>query len=119
MTMESGRRLRVLIASPLEKEQVARIADFAPERVEVLFAPELLPEPCYPADHDGRPRELTAAEQARWQALLAAADILFDFDWLAPAELPRGRRGCAGCRAPAPGSASGCGATACRARRSR
>jgi glyoxylate/hydroxypyruvate reductase len=89
MTIGSGRRLRVLIASPLEKEQVARIADFAPERVEVLFAPELLPEPCYPADHDGRPRELTAAERARWQALLAEADVLFDFDWLAPTELPR------------------------------
>jgi phosphoglycerate dehydrogenase-like enzyme len=89
MSETSERRVRVLIASPLERVQVDRIAAFAPERVTVVFAPELLPEPRYPADHDGRPRELAAAERARWQSLVADADVMFDFDWLAPAELPR------------------------------
>ena len=85
----AARRLVLLIASWLEAEQVERIARFAPERVEVIFAPELLPEPRYVADHDGRPRALTPAERAAWLALLREADILFDFDWLAPEELPQ------------------------------
>ena len=83
-----GRRLKVLIASYLEPDQVRRIAAFAPARVEVVCAPELLPEPRYLGDHTGRPPRLGPAGQARWQALLARADILFDFDWQAPAELP-------------------------------
>ena len=105
------RPLNVLIASPLEPEHVERIAALAPGRLEVIFAPDLLPVPRYVADHDGRPRELSAAQHARWLAHLREADILFDFDWLAPERAARRtRRGCAGCRAPAPASASGCGA---------
>ncbi len=80
--------LTLLIASPLEAEHVARIAAFAPARLRVLFEPELLPVPLYVSDHDGRPPELTTAQLEHWRALLAEADILFDFDWLAPAELP-------------------------------
>jgi glyoxylate/hydroxypyruvate reductase len=82
------RGLVLLIASFLEPGEVARIVAFAPERLRVIFEPELLPEPRYVADHDGRPRDLTPAQRARWLALLQEADILFDFDWLAPAELP-------------------------------
>lgn len=84
----AGRSLNLLIASPLEPEQVERIAAGAPGRITVMFAPDLLPEPRYAADHVGRPRQLGPAEEARWQALLAEADILFDFDWQAPALLP-------------------------------
>jgi glyoxylate/hydroxypyruvate reductase len=84
----SGCPLTVLIASPLEPALVERIASAAPDRVRVVFEPDLLPEPLYAADHHGRRRELTPEQQQRWLGRLAAADILFDFDWLAPEALP-------------------------------
>ena len=43
-------RVRVLIASPLEAELAERIAAADP-RVELLYAPELLPVPRYQCDH--------------------------------------------------------------------
>jgi glyoxylate/hydroxypyruvate reductase len=84
-----GAPLTVLIASPLEPELVRRLAAAEPERVRVTFEPELLPEPRFVADHTGRRRELTAEQRERWLAHLRAADVLFDFDWLADEDLPR------------------------------
>jgi glyoxylate/hydroxypyruvate reductase A len=80
--------LTVLIASPLEPLLVEWIAAAAPGRIRVVFEPDLLPEPRYIADHDGRRRDLTPEQEQRWRGHLAAADILFDFDWLAPEALP-------------------------------
>jgi len=85
--MPPTRPLKVLIASPLEPEQVERIAAAAPGRIEVIYEPDLLPVPRYVADHDGLPRPLSAAQRERWLAHLREADILFDFDWLAPERL--------------------------------
>jgi phosphoglycerate dehydrogenase-like enzyme len=85
--MEQDRPLKILIASPLEPEQAERIAAAAPGRVEVIFEPDLLPVPRYVADHEGQPRALGATQRARWLAHLREADILFDFDWLAPERL--------------------------------
>ncbi|HET7246361.1 MAG TPA: D-2-hydroxyacid dehydrogenase [Streptosporangiaceae bacterium] len=79
-------QLRVLIASPLEPRHVARI-EAADPRVSVLYEPGLLPVPRYPADHTGVARELSAAELAAWAALRAQADVSFDFDWQAPADM--------------------------------
>src|SRR5215831_11495533 len=79
-------QLRVLIASPLEPEHVARI-EAADPRVSVLYEPGLLPVPRYPADHTGIPRELSASELARWASLRWQADVSFDFDWQAPADM--------------------------------
>ena len=45
----------VMIASPLEEEQVERIRRFDPQRIEVLHEPDLLPTPRYVADHNGDP----------------------------------------------------------------
>ena len=87
VSQEKGIRsstVKVLIASALEAEHVARIAAVDPA-VEVLYAPELLPTTRYAADHHGPPRDLTAPELAGWRGLLAAADVSFDFDWLDPA----------------------------------
>jgi phosphoglycerate dehydrogenase-like enzyme len=84
--VSGGAPVRVLIASALEPEHVNRIAAVDP-RIEVLHAPELLPVPRYQADHHGPSRELTAAQHDRWSALLSAADISFDFDWRAPADM--------------------------------
>lgn len=81
-------RIAALIASPLEPEHVERIRAAEP-RIEVLYAPDLLPVPRYEADHHGVRRELDAAGHERWSALLARAEIAFDFDWREPARMPR------------------------------
>jgi glyoxylate/hydroxypyruvate reductase len=81
-------RVNILVASPLEPEHAARIEATDP-RVSVLYEPDLLPVPRYPADHTGVPRALSAAELDRWSSLRSQADVSFDFDWQAPAEIPR------------------------------
>jgi phosphoglycerate dehydrogenase-like enzyme len=78
----------VLIATPLEAEHAARIAAADP-RLSVIYEPGLLPEPRYAADHGGSPRPLSAADLERWARLRAQAEISFDFDWQAPADMPR------------------------------
>ena len=67
----------VFIASPLEAEQVARIRAVDPA-LRVLYEPDLLPPTRYIADHKGAPFTRDAAQQRRWQALLAQAEILWD-----------------------------------------
>ena len=81
-------RLTILISSPLETEHVDRIRAFAPDRVAVIHAPELLATPRYVADHHGIAPQLTDAEMARWKSYLARADISFDFDFKDPANMP-------------------------------
>jgi phosphoglycerate dehydrogenase-like enzyme len=81
-------RLSVLIATPLEPEHVARIEEVDP-RIRVLYEPDLLPVPGYPADHGGARRDLSAAEQERWSQLRGEADVSFDFDWQEPAGIVR------------------------------
>jgi len=88
MTATSGEPITILIASPLNPGQVARISDHDPARIRVVWEPALLPSARYPADHIGVPPDLNEAELERWRALLAQADVLFDFDWLEPAKLP-------------------------------
>ena len=68
----------IFISSPLEPEQVARIAAFAPDRVEVLYAPDLLPPTRYRNDHKGAPFTRDAAQAARWAAMLKRATISWD-----------------------------------------
>ena len=75
----------ILISTYLEPEHVERIRAAAPG--EVLYEPALLPTPRYGNDHGGIRPNLADDDNARWSALLAAADIAFDFDWRAPAEL--------------------------------
>src|SRR5215469_10125058 len=79
--------LNVLIASPLEAEHANRIAA-ADARVNLLYEPDLLPVPGYPSDHVGTARELDAGGLARWATVRREADVSFDFDWQAPAEIP-------------------------------
>lgn len=76
----------VLIASYLEPEHVARIHQ-VDERLNVIYEPELLPPPRYPADHTSD-MERTSAQEARWRQLLEKADILFDFDHTHREDLP-------------------------------
>jgi len=78
--------VRVLIASPLEPDLVGRVAR-VDARLEVLYEPDLLPLPRYPSDHGGTRPDLTPADQARWSALLASAQVSLDPDWRAPTDL--------------------------------
>ena len=77
----------LLIASYLEPQHIDRIRA-VDKRVNVIYEPELMPRPRYPADHVGLPLTRTADEEARWQSLLAEAEILFDFDHTHRADLP-------------------------------
>lgn len=78
--------MKVLIATYLEPEHVETIAN---NDVDVLYEPELLPKPRYQGDHKGAPHQLTAPQQQAWDTLLAQAEVSYDFDWQAPAELPQ------------------------------
>ncbi len=72
--------LNVFITSPLEPEHVERMRAAAPEQVQILYDPDLLPPTRYIADHQGTPDfNLTAEQQARWGAHLAIANVLWDF----------------------------------------
>ena len=73
-------KLKLVVASYLEPDLVAAIAAVDPARLDVVYEPSLLPKPRYAADHVGAPLVRTQEEEARWRALLAAADVLFDFD---------------------------------------
>lgn len=73
-------RLRLFISTPLEEQYVEKIRAVAPERVDVVFEPDLLPPIRYIADHGGvADFERTEEQEARWQQNLAEADILWDF----------------------------------------
>jgi glyoxylate/hydroxypyruvate reductase len=78
--------INVLIASYLEPEHVERIRAVS-NRLNVVSAPELLAPPRYPADHTNMITR-SPEDEARWRALLAAAEVLFDFDHTNRPELP-------------------------------
>src|SRR6202044_2111517 len=81
---ESTAGLTIVIGSYLEADQVARIAA-APPVARVAYEPDLLPVPRYRCDHNGRPRDLSEGDLARWRSIAASGDVFFDFDWLDPA----------------------------------
>ena len=83
---EAKKNYTVLIASYLEPEHVARIRQ-VDKRLNVIYEPNLLAVPKYPADHYGVPDRSPEGE-ARWRAYLGQADILFDFDYSHRQDLP-------------------------------
>jgi phosphoglycerate dehydrogenase-like enzyme len=82
-------RVHVLIASPLDQSHADRIAAAEPERVNVMYEPEILPTTRYVADHHGPHRQLTDAQRAHWASLLSRSEVSFDFDWEQPKEMLR------------------------------
>lgn len=77
--------LKVFISSPLEPEHVERMREVAPDRVEVLYEPDLLPPTRYVADHDGvEGFTLDADQRRRWNDALSQADVLWDFPKVKP-----------------------------------
>jgi phosphoglycerate dehydrogenase-like enzyme len=68
--------MNVMIATPIEAELVERIRSVDPSN-RIIWEPALLPEPRYPSDHRGEPEfARDAAGQARWNTMLAEAEIL-------------------------------------------
>ena len=76
----------VLIASYLEPEHVERVCKVSPQ-INVIYEPELLPPPRYPADHTNKITR-SPEQEARWRELLRQADVLFDFDHTHHDDLP-------------------------------
>jgi hypothetical protein len=73
-------QVTAMIASPLEPEHATAIAATFPDRVELIYRPDLMPPMRYVADHHGDPARLrTPAQQREWHALLARAEVLWDF----------------------------------------
>ena len=85
--MSDSIRTTVLIASYLEPEHVDRVRGVDP-RLDVVYEPGLLRSPRYAADHVGAPGSRSPEDEGRWRALLARADVLFDFDYTNDADLP-------------------------------
>lgn len=77
----------ILIASFLEEEHIRRIAAVDPW-VRVIYQPDLLRPPRYPADHKGADFARTPEQEAKWLTFLAEADVLFDFDQTHLDDLP-------------------------------
>ena len=77
--MDGQQKYNVLIAGYLEPEHVDRIRQ-VDEQLTVVYEPELLRAPRFPADHLGSPMTRTAEQSARWKELLEQSDILYDFD---------------------------------------
>ena len=70
----------IFITSPLESEHVERLRAVDPERVKVIYEPDLYPPTRYIGDHNGVAGfTLNEEQQARWDANLKRADIFFDF----------------------------------------
>ena len=73
-------RVTAMITSPLEAEHATAIAAAFPDRVELIYRPDLMPPMRYGADHQGDPAwSRTPAQQREWHALLALAEVLWDF----------------------------------------
>jgi phosphoglycerate dehydrogenase-like enzyme len=83
---EETKKTTLLIASYLEPEYVQTVREVDP-RLEVIYEPDLLPKPLYPADHYNSGTRTPEQEQ-RWRLLLSKAEILFDFDYSNLRELP-------------------------------
>jgi phosphoglycerate dehydrogenase-like enzyme len=86
MAPDNG-RMPVLIASWLDRRHAERIAAAEPDRIELIYEPELLPTTRYEADHHGPPPALTEEQRRRWQEHLGRAEVAFEFDWERPSEL--------------------------------
>jgi glyoxylate/hydroxypyruvate reductase len=85
--------VRVAIAVPLEPELVEPIRAVDP-RVEVTYAPELLPPLRYPSDHRGVDDfRRTPEDERRWWEMIEAAEVLYGIPGDSPEGLARAVRG--------------------------
>lgn len=76
---DAARTDRILFASYVEPDLVERVRQTVPD-IELLYRPDLLRPPRYPADHGGAERARSPEQEAEWRGLLREATILYDFD---------------------------------------
>jgi phosphoglycerate dehydrogenase-like enzyme len=70
----------VMITTPLEQEFVERIEAVAPDRVELINRPDLMPPTTYLNDHTGPAGwSRTPERETEWRSLLRRAEVLWDF----------------------------------------
>lgn len=82
-------KLRIVVAKPLADEYVERIRQADP-RFEVVIEPDLLPPMRWPSDHSGDPNfQRDAEQQARYEALIDSADVLYGIPDTKSASLAR------------------------------
>lgn len=79
--------VKILITSYIEPEYVEQIRQ-VDSQLELIYEPSLIAKPRYNADHKGVPFTRSEVQEAAWQALLADADIIFDFDQTHLEDLP-------------------------------
>jgi glyoxylate/hydroxypyruvate reductase len=84
--MSNDTRYTVVITTYLEPEHIERLRAVSP-RLDVIYEPDLIPAPRYPADHYNTIKR-TPEQELRWRELLERADILFDFDPTHREDLP-------------------------------
>ena len=75
----AGDRVVVMLTSPLEPEHVERIASAFPDRIDLIFRPDLMPAPRYVADHGDPAWRRNPAQEREWHRLLGQAEVLLDF----------------------------------------
>jgi phosphoglycerate dehydrogenase-like enzyme len=75
----NSERVVAMITSPLEPEHAARIASAFPNRVELIYRPDLMPATRYVGDHGDPAWRRDAQQESEWHALLQRADVLWDF----------------------------------------
>jgi phosphoglycerate dehydrogenase-like enzyme len=85
--MGAGDRVVVMLTSPLELEHVERIAGAFPDRIDLIFRPDLMPAPRYVADHGDPAWRRTPAQEREWHRLLGQAEVLLDFPQYEPRPL--------------------------------
>ena len=68
-----------MLTSPLEPEHVERIAGAFPDRIDLIFRPDLMPAPRYVADHGDPAWRRNPAQEREWHRLLGQAEVLLDF----------------------------------------
>ena len=73
-------RHTVFISTPLDPEHANRIRAVSPDRLEVIYEPDLHPPLRYTCDHNGVDGfRRTPEQEQRWMDALGRAEILFDF----------------------------------------
>ena len=76
-----------VITSPLDAAVAERIIASAPDGIEVVYRPDLVPPPRYTCDHTGDPAfRRTSEQEAEWRALLLRAAITWGFPEVAKGE---------------------------------
>ncbi|SMH27622.1 Phosphoglycerate dehydrogenase [Rathayibacter oskolensis] len=82
-------RLRVVAATPISDELIARVVELEP-RIDFVADQSLLPPMRHPGDHQGDPDfERTAEQQAAFEELIDSADVLYGVPDEKPAALAR------------------------------